>query len=60
MQPDPITDLEALPSLWALIGLSAALQFGMFEDLGLLAAAVLADLLILRRMHAARRGLRAA
>lgn len=34
--------LLVVPSLWALIGLSAALQLGIREDLGLLAAAVVA------------------
>jgi hypothetical protein len=41
--------LLVVPSLWALIGFSAAVQLGMFEDLGLLVAAVTAVLLILVR-----------
>lgn len=38
--------LLVLPSLWALVGTSAALQLGMREDLGLPAAAILAVALL--------------
>jgi hypothetical protein len=47
--------LLVVPSLWALIGFSAAVQFGMYEDWGLLAAAALADLLFFLPIHPRRR-----
>jgi hypothetical protein len=47
--------LLVIPSLWALLGISAALQFGMHEDIGLLVATVLTDLLILLRLQPVRK-----
>jgi hypothetical protein len=38
-----------VPSLWALVGTSAALQLGVREDLGLPVAAVLAAALLFLR-----------
>jgi hypothetical protein len=47
--------LMIIPSAWALLGFTAALQFGMYEDLGLLVAALIADLLILvPKLHGRR------
>jgi len=39
--------LYAIPLLWALLGASAAYLFGIYEDLGLLAAGVLGSLLLM-------------
>ena len=51
--------LTAVPLAWSLIGTTAALVFGMWEDLGLLAGAAVATLLILRRSHHRRLHLQA-
>jgi hypothetical protein len=42
-----------VPLIWSLIGFTAALKLGMFEDLGLLAAGLIAATLIFRN-HVAR------
>jgi hypothetical protein len=41
--------LLIIPSLWALIGLSAAINFGVYQDFMMIVAAILADVLLIRR-----------
>jgi hypothetical protein len=53
--PIPRTVL-IVPVLWALIGTSVVWQFGMLEDAGLIAAAVVAIVTTLRRPHSGSRG----
>ena len=38
-----------IPSLWALIGLGAAINFGVYQDFMMIVTAILADLLLIRR-----------
>ena len=40
--------LFAIPALWAVLGISAAIQFGMLEDIGLVVAAAAALIIVLR------------
>ena len=39
--------LLVIPAAWAVLGLSAAIQLGMWEDLGLTAAAIVASMMVL-------------
>jgi hypothetical protein len=41
--------LLIIPSVWAVIGLSAAINFGVYQDVMMPVAAIFADLLIIRR-----------
>jgi hypothetical protein len=41
--------LLIIPSLWAVIGLGAALNFGVYQDFMMILAAILADILLIRR-----------
>jgi hypothetical protein len=41
--------LLIIPSLWAVIGLGAALSFGVYQDFMMILAAILADILLLSR-----------
>ena len=44
--------LLIIPSLWAVIGLSAAFDIGVFQDVMILIAAITADILLIRRKKA--------
>jgi hypothetical protein len=44
--------LLIIPSLWAVIGTSAAINFGIYQDYAMLAAAVTANLVLLTRKKA--------
>lgn len=48
--------LLVVPFLWSLVGLSAAVSFGVLEDLGLLVAGVVGTGLIVRRNRMLRKG----
>jgi hypothetical protein len=48
--------LLLIPAVWAVIGFSAALTLGIYEDTGLLLAALLGVILILLRERSARKG----
>jgi hypothetical protein len=41
--------LLIIPSLWAIIGLSAAFNFGVYQDLMLIISAITADIFLFRR-----------
>lgn len=41
--------LLIIPSLWALIGLSAAINFGVYQDFMMIIAAILADVILIKR-----------
>jgi hypothetical protein len=41
--------LLIIPSLWSLLGVSAAMNFGVYQDFMLLIAALIADLVLVRR-----------
>jgi hypothetical protein len=43
--------LLIIPSLWAVIGLSAAINFGVYQDFMMIVAAVLADVVLVRRKN---------
>ena len=43
--------LLIIPSLWAVIGLSAALNFGVYQDLMMIVAALLANLMLIGRKN---------
>jgi hypothetical protein len=45
-----------IPAVWSTIGLSAALQLGVVEDLGLFAAAAITVVLVLTQRRVERRG----
>lgn len=38
-----------IPSLWAVLGLSAAINIGVFQDVMILIAAIIADIILIRR-----------
>ena len=48
--------LILIPAAWSLLGLSAALQLGMWEDVGLVVAAIIATLFALFQRPAGQRG----
>lgn len=41
--------LLIIPSLWAVVGLSAAINIGVFQDVMILIAAITADIILIRR-----------
>lgn len=41
--------LLIIPSLWAILGLSAAIKIGVFQDVMILIAAITADIILIRR-----------
>ena len=41
--------LLIIPSLWALIGLSAAINFGVYQDFMILITAIIADIVLVKR-----------
>jgi len=41
--------LLIIPSLWALIGLSAAINFGVYQDFMILITAIIADIVLIKR-----------
>jgi hypothetical protein len=41
--------LLIIPSLWAVVGLSAAINIGVFQDIMILIAAITADIILIRR-----------
>ena len=41
--------LLIIPTLWAVIGLSAAINFGVYQDFMLIVAAIVADFNLLKR-----------
>jgi hypothetical protein len=43
--------LLIIPSLWAIVGLSAAINIGVFQDLMILIAAITADIILIRRKN---------
>lgn len=43
--------LLIIPSLWAIVGLSAAINIGVFQDLMILIAALTADIILIRRKN---------
>ena len=43
--------LLIIPSLWAVVGLSAAINIGVFQDLMILIAAITADIILIRRKN---------
>jgi hypothetical protein len=47
--------LLIIPSLWAIIGLSAAINFGVYQDFMIIIAAVLADILLIWRRAKAQK-----
>ena len=52
--PRPSWRLLALPLLWALVGTSAAFQFGMLEDLGLAVSVIVVCYVLLSQHHSHR------
>ena len=43
--------LLIIPSLWSIIGLTAAISFGVYQDIVMLVAAISADVILMRRNH---------
>ena len=43
--------LLIIPSLWAIVGLSAAINIGVFQDLMILITAITADIILIRRKN---------
>ena len=41
--------LLIIPTLWAVVGLSAALNFGVYQDFMMIVAALVADIMLIRR-----------
>jgi len=43
--------LLIIPSLWAIVGLSAAINIGVFQDIMILISAIIADIILIRKNH---------
>lgn len=43
--------LLIIPSLWAITGLCAAINFGVFQDFMILIAAIIADIILINRKN---------